>query len=1437
MAEVKNSFISSKMNKDLDDRLIPKNEYRDALNIAVSRSEAGDVGALESILGNSKVTSSSYDTSGEIIGYFVDNTNSLVYYFKTDWYSKEIAPDTASCQILVYNSLNNQTNLLLEGYWLNFSTKNPIFGVNLIEDLLFWTDNRNQPRKINVQTAINEGSSHYYKENHISVAKYNPYQPISLIKEEVEDVISVTSTTVFDIPENNGVVAGMTVLGSQNGSPTILPNEYITVVSAVASTTSGQTTVTISDAPTTAISATDTIYFLSSTMTDKSSVSTWPGDPDYLEEKFVRFAYRFKFEDNEYSIISPFTQIAFIPKQKGYFINGQEDNAVQSTIVNWFENNINNIELIIPLPDIISNVVSSYKLKEIDILYKESDQVAIKVVDSITLDGVTGDNNFYTYNYQSTKPIRTLPEDQTTRVYDKVPVKAMVQEIIANRVVYGNYQTKHTPPRSINYNINVQTKISSGDYTNFVEYPNHTVKQNRNYQVGIVLSDKFGRQSDVILSSGQGNGVDVAGVFFAGSTIYNEYIQDEPSGSGNVDAGDMPDGVIDWPGSSLVMAVNTPITSTKTENSAPGLYAQEAGRFDLLTSSTTTITDSTYTFEIDPNGNITIPSEGEYLRGDTVDYVLVTNVNNTGGNVYEITTTGRVNSLYEIESLNPVDTKFSYTVNTLGWYSYKIVVKQTEQEYYNVYLPSAVAGGDFVEDSTDTDESVSYITLVNDNINKVPRDLAEVGPDQKQYRSSVKLFGRVKPIGSAAGTFSNTQFYPFRSSDISTSIGNTDDLLGTSLSADRTAAIFQYESNPIVSRVSTEEQFGLNYTNFTHSIGSLKLDRFQLAVYETEPFVSNLDIYWETASTGLISDLNWDVNVGFDGPVSLQDTNFEFFESNPEKGQAGNVDLTGTFYPLNNTGGEMQNTILGGYTVTNGLGQNVTNDFEVSQIPSTGLQPNSYYVQHLRPFVYEYGSFDEDVFTFEIEITDPSPSSSWSSVTLPFEGSLTNITPSFVVPTPPYYYFDSTFTTGQTIHDFKDTSNAAVNGSVDTANDTVGFRWKINSGNGNGYFALNQNTGILSLTSAGTSASIGTYPLVIELCDAADNGVLDPGSICTTKSISIVKGYPLSNLGESLGNSDTWEYYPNAQPPEPSSISYCYYISDGVIADVDLPNGGGDQGNSLFYKQDGITPVGVLERGEFGIRFDAFINHLGSNLAPISSDIVIEAYHRPTPSSSWVQITDSNGSVNNPEVLVQNDINDSTPFNYYTYFAQNTPGEYAFLIEIDNSANTQDDIIGEFNISLFDLHYTGAGQVQHVYRYDLYTNNGNGLTTVPTTGCLGTNPTDAVYSEVPIAEYVREFYDSSNLDQVYTPPTADRFYVSELKWKETFPGTTSVNDQIAYGAPVNNVGQSQGTAKGVIKLKADGQKDGVADTNALRGASPTTCSNGRGNNRTTNLIV
>jgi hypothetical protein len=82
MAEIKNSFLKSKMNKDLDARLVPNGEYRDALNISVGRSEGDDVGALENILGNSIVES---ESGLKAIGQYFDNTNNRIFVFLTNY--------------------------------------------------------------------------------------------------------------------------------------------------------------------------------------------------------------------------------------------------------------------------------------------------------------------------------------------------------------------------------------------------------------------------------------------------------------------------------------------------------------------------------------------------------------------------------------------------------------------------------------------------------------------------------------------------------------------------------------------------------------------------------------------------------------------------------------------------------------------------------------------------------------------------------------------------------------------------------------------------------------------------------------------------------------------------------------------------------------------------------------------------------------------------------------------------------------------------------------------------------------------------------------------------------------------------------------------------------------------------------------------------------
>ena len=52
MPQIKHTFTKGRMNKDLDERLVPNGEYRDAMNIEVAGSEGDDVGAAQNILGN-----------------------------------------------------------------------------------------------------------------------------------------------------------------------------------------------------------------------------------------------------------------------------------------------------------------------------------------------------------------------------------------------------------------------------------------------------------------------------------------------------------------------------------------------------------------------------------------------------------------------------------------------------------------------------------------------------------------------------------------------------------------------------------------------------------------------------------------------------------------------------------------------------------------------------------------------------------------------------------------------------------------------------------------------------------------------------------------------------------------------------------------------------------------------------------------------------------------------------------------------------------------------------------------------------------------------------------------------------------------------------------------------------------------------------------------
>jgi hypothetical protein len=980
MAEIKNTFIKSKMNKDLDDRLVPTGEYRDALNIQISRSEGDDVGALETVFGNELYYGE--DTYETCIGKFVDQNNKKTYYFVTNYIDtsadkiSNFAPINAYCAIVQYDHKTEYKTVLVEGQFLNFAANCPITGVNLIEELLFFTDNRNQPRKINVENArafpaalpdtqrvpSSIPNPYYTKEDQISVAKYYPYKPISLMN--ISDV---------------GV--GVTPTESTMSNPT-------------------------------------QEYYPDGTSLKPDYDENWPGDADYLSDKFIRLSYRFKYDDNEYSLLAPFTQPCFIPKQNGYFLDnksGAVDDYIdtyRSTVVNFFENNVTQILANIEFET--TNPATDLKVQEVEIVYKESNALQAKVIESISIEevmdnmqanGAKGGNPYvFTYKYISTKPYKNIPEKQITRVFDKVPVRALAQEVSGNRVIYGNFRTVQTPPKNIDYSINYGNKTDLLSVSE-KEYPNHTLKQNRNYQVGFVLSDRFGRQSGVVLSANDTASLS-GGVYYGGSTIYVPY---KPSGGTSA---------LQWPGYALQALVNQPIPS-KNEVSRPGypgIYKDENYGADYVfitdrgsgytngisNASVSGGTGTGLTVQINVNGGtvrdaiIITPGSG-YTDGDQVTIV-------GGGN----------NAILTLTVSEP---------NLLGWYSYKVVVRQTEQDYYNVYLPSILNGypSTYVNSSGSLDTSfengeTANIVLFNDNINKVPRDLGEVGPDQKQYRSSVVLYGRVTPnnlsntpVGQAT---TSTQFYPTIIGDSVVSISTLADTnyngttLGTITSGGNSQYSLEYEefyqsnTNPLIGRINVSKEIGRENS----ATGATNPWFTGLGVYETEASESLLDIYWETTSTGTITELNQAIlEGGFEGAVRTNGYNFILNEASdpgsncfPPSGVVNNPIPTPQPFDGIQVISAQGNLMYEGVTwrlnwIKDYTGAYRTEEFELYDTGAAGtaLDPLSFNIRtsatansQNSDALFYYGSNDDiRTFTASVEVTYTNPVTSDVTIT------------------------------------------------------------------------------------------------------------------------------------------------------------------------------------------------------------------------------------------------------------------------------------------------------------------------------------------------------------------------------------------------------------------------------------------------------------------------
>ena len=557
MPEIKNNFTSGRMNKDLDERLLPKGEYRDALNIDIATSETGNVGTAQNVLGTERISTLGI-TGQKCIGSIADTKNDKIYWF---------IAGTAVDAIVEYSTITKQIKPVLvdvkstSGGILNFQTEalnrkndNLITGVNLIVDedkdnaattFLLWTDNKNEPKKINIErckSGCATGASSYSTmtklfisgvdkgnilEEHITTIKKSPLNApdIALYKTSDASRDQTRSTTATYVSQAGELTETRTISSSEsvieprpkgyqirkasgitftaNSKPIFKEGDKVQLTASTTDTGLQETySATLQIVSTTNTGSGDTlgetatsknywcdVISISSNLTLESltwKVELIQGDPIY-ELKFPRFGYRWKYADGEYSCFSPFSKVAFLPNQD----NGFEYNPVEAhnlSMVNTARTVTVGGGTTIPFDVRPKDVV------EVDVLYKESNHTSVYTVTTLKtkedMDSVESGGDGYSITSEQVHAL--VPSNQLLRPWDNVPRMAKAQEITKNRVIYGNYLQNYNIPEEPSFVINVgKTEIEDSTAT-------QSLKSIRNYQVGIVFLDKFARQTPVL---------------------------------------------------------------------------------------------------------------------------------------------------------------------------------------------------------------------------------------------------------------------------------------------------------------------------------------------------------------------------------------------------------------------------------------------------------------------------------------------------------------------------------------------------------------------------------------------------------------------------------------------------------------------------------------------------------------------------------------------------------------------------------------------------------------------------------------------------------------------------------------------------------------------------------------------------------------------------
>ena len=375
---------------------------------------------------------------------------------------------------------------------LNFN--NLITGINIINGILYWTDGETEPKQININNVqtnisglyhskfivrdknnntISFGSPNgidfrdnpdYIKEEHVTVIKKSPLYPPTLLLSNIASfrftgsgaaVLESTTDAKFVDEDGSELEIGTVLNIPIYGSPDYEKDDILLFRREPDFTVLDlddfevQAKLLEYDGTTAKISIMHIREFSPAHIQEESFNVTLQQEKPLYEFKFPRFAYRYKYQNDQYSPYSPFSVPAFLP---GKFNYKPKDGYNLGMV-----NTLRAVYIMDFLPDgdtLPKDIIA------IDIVYKESNSNNVYIVETIDYgdDEWTArgsDINSTTSGYARTKGAllitsemvkAAIESNQLLRPWDNVPRTAKAQDMVGNRIVYANYLQ--------NYNLN-----------------------------------------------------------------------------------------------------------------------------------------------------------------------------------------------------------------------------------------------------------------------------------------------------------------------------------------------------------------------------------------------------------------------------------------------------------------------------------------------------------------------------------------------------------------------------------------------------------------------------------------------------------------------------------------------------------------------------------------------------------------------------------------------------------------------------------------------------------------------------------------------------------------------------------------------------------------------------------------------------------------------